>query len=159
MASGQSNMQWKAGKCDVAKLLARIDEAVKAGKEKQPVIREFEVTSVFSALHPIERANGAWKDGGMEEYSAVATAFACELYKELGVPIGILNCSWSQTAIEAWVPRAGYATADDDYGREINRKCLLTDPRTPEHKETWSAFYQSLEDQIAANDAMIKKGE
>jgi len=158
MASGQSNMQWKAGKCDVAKLLARIEEAVKAGKEKQPVIREFEVTSVFSALHPIERATGAWKDGGMAEYSAVATAFACELYKELGVPIGILNCSWSQTAIEAWVPREGYATSEDDYGQEINRKCLLTDPRTPEHKEAWGAFYKSLEDQIAASEAMNKKG-
>jgi len=158
MASGQSNMKWIAGKCDVAKLLARIEEAVKAGKEKQPVIREFEVSSVFSALHPIERATGAWKDGGMAEYSAVATAFACELYKELGVPIGILNCSWSQTSIEAWVPRVGFATAEDDYSREINRKCLLTDPRSPEHKETWSAFYKSLEDQIAANAAMIKQG-
>ena len=159
MASGQSNMQWIAGKCDVAALLKRIAESVAAGKEKQPVIREFEVTSVFSALHPIERATGSWKDGGMENYSAIATAFACELYKELGVPIGILNCSWSQTAIEAWVPRAGYATAEDDYGRELNRKCLATDPRTPEHKETWIAFYKSLEDQIAASDAMIKKGE
>jgi sialate O-acetylesterase len=159
MASGQSNMQWAAGKCDVAKLLARIEEAVKAGTEKPPVIREFEVTSVYSALHPIERATGAWKDGGMETYSAIATAFACELYKELGVPIGILNCSFSQTAIEAWVPRAGYAAAEADYGREINRKCLVTDPRTPEHKEAWSAFYKSLEDQIAASEAMIKKGE
>ena len=159
MASGQSNMQWTAGKCDVAALLKRIAESVAAGKEKQPVIREFQVTSVFSALHPIERATGSWKDGGMENYSAIATAFACELYKELGVPIGILNCSWSQTSIEAWVPRAGYATAEDDYGQEINRKCLATDPRTPEHKETWSAFYKSLEDQIAANAEMIKKGE
>ena len=149
MASGQSNMQWIAGKCDVAALLARIAESVKAGKEKQPVIREFQVTSVFSALHPIERATGAWNAGNMEEFSAIATAFACELYKELGVPIGILNCSFSQTAIEAWVPRAGYATAEDDYGQEINRKCLATDPRTPEHKEAWSAFYKSLEDQIA----------
>lgn len=159
MASGQSNMQWIAGKCDVAALLKRIAESVKAGKEKQPVVREFQVTSVFSALHPIERATGAWNAGNMEEFSAVATAFACELYKELGVPIGILNCSWSQTAIEAWVPRAGYATAEDDYGREINRKCLATDPRSPEHKEAWGAFYKSLEDQIAASDAMIKKGE
>jgi hypothetical protein len=54
MASGQSNMQWIAGKCDVAALLKRIAESVAAGKEKQPVVREFQVTSVFSALHPIE---------------------------------------------------------------------------------------------------------
>mgnify|MGYP000309143133 CR=1 FL=1 len=54
---------------------------------KQPVIREFEVTSVYSALHPVEHATGAWKNGDMGNYSAVATAFACELYKELGIPI------------------------------------------------------------------------
>ena len=95
----------------------------------------------------------------MENYSAIATAFAYELYKELGVPIGILNCSFSQTASRPGFRGLGYATAEDDYGREINRKCLATDPRTPEHKAAWSAFYKSLEDQIAANEAMIKKGE
>ncbi|HAS82273.1 MAG TPA: hypothetical protein DCS43_06270, partial [Verrucomicrobia bacterium] len=89
MASGQSNMQWKPVKCDVGLLLKRIADSVKAGKENQPVIREFEVTSVYSALHPIEHATGAWKDGDFQEYSAIAFAFAYELYKELGVPIGI----------------------------------------------------------------------
>ena len=153
MASGQSNMQWLASKCDVQKIVADLK-----AKGESPPIREFEVTGAYSALHPIERATGAWKDGDYGNYSAIAFAFAHKLYGELKVPIGILNCSWSQTAIESWIPRVGYATAEDDYGKEIHRKCLLTDPRTPEHKEAWGAFYKSLEDQIAANQKMVKAG-
>ena len=72
-------------------------------------IREFEVTSVTSQLHPIKKATGAWKNGNYGDYSAIAFAFAHKLYKELNVPIGILNCSFSQTAIQAWVPREGFA--------------------------------------------------
>jgi sialate O-acetylesterase len=153
MASGQSNMQWLAGKCDVNQIVADLK-----AKGESPPIREFQVAGAYSALHPIERATGAWADGDYGNYSAIAFAFAHKLYSELKVPIGILNCSWSQTAIESWIPRVGYATAEDDYGKEIHRKCLLTDPRTPEHKEAWSAFYKSLDDQIAANQKMVKAG-
>ena len=41
MASGQSNMQWIAAKCDVGQILQKqIAERVEAGTEKDPVIRE-----------------------------------------------------------------------------------------------------------------------
>jgi hypothetical protein len=153
MASGQSNMQWLAAKCDVKEIVAGLKE-----KGETPPIREFEVTGAYSALHPIERADGEWKTNDYGNYSAVAFAFAHKLYGELKVPIGILNCSWSQTAIESWIPRVGYATATDDYCKEIHRKNLITDPRTPEHKEAWSVFYKSLEDQIAANAERQKNG-
>ncbi|MEM7391197.1 MAG: sialate O-acetylesterase, partial [Verrucomicrobiota bacterium] len=156
MASGQSNMQWKAGKSKVSQLA----EQLAAETEGNGVpIREFEVTSVTSQLHPIKKATGSWKNGAYSDYSAIAFAFAHKLYKTLDVPVGILNCSWSQTPIQAWVPREGYATATDDYSKAIHRKCLMTDPTTPEHQEAWAAFYQSLEDQIAASEAAIEKGE
>ena len=58
LASGQSNMQWKVLKSSCNKLKV---EAV--GTAKVAPIREFEVTSVYSALHPIEKATGAWKKG------------------------------------------------------------------------------------------------
>jgi sialate O-acetylesterase len=153
MASGQSNMQWLASKCDARGVVADLK-----AKGETPPIREFEVTGAYSALHPIERADGAWKVDDYGNYSAVAFAFAHKLYGEIKVPIGILNCSWSQTAIESWIPRVGYATAEGDYCKEIHRKCLLTDPRTPEHKEAWNAFYQSLDDRIANNQKLVKAG-
>jgi len=152
MASGQSNMQWRTGKSDCKSLKTKKVDGVFP-------IREFEVTSVTSMLHPIEKANGSWKDGDYYDYSAIAYAFAHELYTQLKVPIGILNCSWSQTPIEAWVPREGYAASDNDYGKNHHQRCLLTDPTTPEHKQAWDAFYASLEDQIKANEARVRNGE
>ena len=156
MASGQSNMQWMVAK---SKCAALAKEFTAENEGKVAPIREFQVSSVTSQLHPIAKATGSWKNGNYNDYSAIAFAFAHKLYKEVNVPIGILNCSFSQTAIQAWVPRVGYATAKDDYSKAIHEKCLITDPTTPEHKKVWGAFYKSLEDQIAASEAAIKKGE
>lgn len=156
MASGQSNMQYKVGGKGINTI--RLANQFKS-KVKDPVIREFEVTSVYAMLHPIEKATGSWKNGEYEDYSAIAFAFAHKIYEELQVPVGILNCSFSQTAIQAWVPREGFATGEDEYTRAIHLKCLQTDPSTPEFKQAWDAFYKSLEDQIAANEERIKKDE
>ena len=151
LASGQSNMQWKVAKSSCNKL------RVKANGDVVP-IREFEVTSVYAALHPIERARGEWKNGGYSNYSAIAFAFAHKLYGELNVPIGILNCCFSQTAIQAWVPRVGFANAGDEYTRGIYKKILETDPTSPEHKTAWNSFYQDLEDVMGQNAERVKKG-
>ena len=156
MASGQSNMQWMVAKSKCATLAK---EFATENEGKVAPIREFQVSSVTSQLHPIEKASGSWKNGDYNSYSAIAFAFAHKLYKELNVPIGILNCSFSQTAIQAWVPREGFATAEDEYSKGIHQQCLITDPTTPEHKEAWGEFYKSLEDQIAASEAAIKNGE
>jgi sialate O-acetylesterase len=159
MASGQSNMQWKASQCDVVQILKGIAERVKEGKEKPPVIREFEETSVYSALHPVEHATGAWKDGDMENYSAIATAFAYDLYKELGVPIGILNCSFSMTSVRAWTPRCGFKDGKDEQTQAIYKSLIETDPSTPEHKAAWAKFYQDSEDTLARNAELVKAGK
>jgi sialate O-acetylesterase len=159
VASGQSNMQWKPVKCDVGKLLARIAASVKDGKEKQPVIREFEVSSVYSALHPVEHAAGAWKDGNFPEYSAIAFAFAYEIYRELGIPIGILNCSFSMTSIRAWTPRCGFKDGQDEQTQAIYQSLLETDPSTPAHKAAWEKFYRDIEDTVAANAELVKRGK
>lgn len=156
LASGQSNMQWKVAKSKCAKLA---QELATETEGKTVPIREFQVTSVTSQLHPIKKATGVWNDGNYMEYSAIAFAFAHNLYEELHVPIGILNCSFSQTAIQAWVPREGFATANDEYSKAIHLQCLQTDPTTPEHKQAWDAFYQSLEDQIAVSEAASKRGD
>lgn len=154
MASGQSNMQWLAEKSAVANLIAKLTE-----KGETPPIREFEVTSVYAALHPIERATGEWKVNTYSAYSAVAFAFALKVHQEIGVPVGILNCSFSQTSIESWVPREGFAAGTDDYTKSIYQKILETDPTTPEHKKAWAAFYQTLEDSIKTNAALVAAGK
>ena len=154
MASGQSNMQWIASKSSVQHLIASLK-----AKGETPPIREFEVTSVYAALHPIERATGEWKVNDYGNQSAIAFAFALEIHKATGVPVGILNCSFSQTSIESWVPREGFAEGKDEYTRSIHRKLLQTDPATPEHKAAWDAFYLSLEDTLTANARQVAEGK
>jgi hypothetical protein len=131
---------------------------VAAGKEKPPVIREALVTNYFACLHPIEHAEGQWSpaDGTA---SAIAYAFAYKLHQELGVPIGILNCSFSQTAIQAWTPRCGFADAKDEYTQAIHQQILETDPSTPEHKAAWAKFYRDIENTLKENEERVKKGQ
>ena len=156
LASGQSNMQWKVNKSSALKLAQVFTDQTQG----QPApIREFEVNSVYSMLHPIEKADGAWKNGEYSEYSAIAFAFAHKLYKQLGVPIGILNCSFSQTAIQAWVPREGFRDGKDEYTRAIYRRILETDPSSPEHKAAWQQFYKDIEDTIRGNTKRIANGD
>jgi len=144
MCSGQSNMQWLAGKCIVGrKLIPEIKARVEAGEEKQPIIREGKVTDVFSSLYPTERAKGQWSsDWG--NFSAIAFAFAYDVAKEVQVPVGIVNCAFSTTAIQAWVPREGFAAGKDEYTKAIYRKILESDIATPEHKAAWDAFEKEI---------------
>ncbi|MFO7820976.1 MAG: sialate O-acetylesterase, partial [Lentisphaeria bacterium] len=149
MASGQSNMQWKAGSST-----ARDLKVEPVGEQEIAPIREFEVTSVYSVLHPIKKATGSWKDGEYGSYSAISFAFAHKLYEELGVPIGILNTAFSTTKIQAWIPRVGFRDGDSEYTRAIYQDILKTDPRTPEHEKAWGKFYQNIEDALEANKAI-----
>lgn len=154
MASGQSNMQWLASKCDVAKIVADLK-----AKGETPPIREFVISDVYSALHPVEHATGAWQTENYGNYSAIAFAFAHKVYQEIKVPIGILNCSFSQTSIESWTPREGFAEGKDEYTRSIYQKIRETDPATPEHKAAWDKFYQDVEDALKANADRVKAGK
>ena len=158
MCSGQSNMQWTATKSSSSLIIKKLVEDAKAGKGKLPPIREGKVTSVFSSLHPIEHAQGEWSDGSnFMDYSAIAFAFAYELYKELNVPIGILNCAFSTTTIQAWTPREGLEGAADDYTKGLRQQALEGDVRTPEHKAAWERYYQALRDW--AKDSAEKCGK
>lgn len=101
-SSGQSNMVWTAGKSmcrDLASQLARAEEDIP--------IREISIQTV-SALYPQDRATSeeGWKKADQAGgFSALSLAFAYDLYKELGVPIGILLSAHSNTRIEAFTQR------------------------------------------------------
>lgn len=152
MASGQSNMQWKAAQSSSSLLKIEPRDGIEP-------IREFEVTSVYAQQQPIEHATGAWKNGDVMAHSAVALAFANTLYQQLDVPIGILNCSFSQTAIQAWVPAVGFRDAKDEYTQAIYKSVLEGDPRTPEHQAAWTKYYQTIEQTLQANAERAARGE
>ncbi|HKK18285.1 MAG TPA: hypothetical protein VJ952_06340, partial [Opitutales bacterium] len=158
MASGQSNMQWQVGQCNARDLAEQLKEKAEAEGGKLAPIREFKVTNYYAHLHPIEHAEGEWSLE-YNGFSAIAFAFAHKLYQELGVPVGILNCSFSQTRIEAWTPRIGYKNSKTEYNKKIEAELLKTDPSTPEHEKAWDAFYGSVDATVVANQQIADEGE
>jgi len=101
-ASGQSNMEWFAGKSNCSALVQELAKA----KDEVP-IRELR-TDTVSALYPQEKVTSVagWKTGRVAgDFSALALAFAYELHKELKVPVGILLTSHSNTRVEAFTER------------------------------------------------------
>jgi sialate O-acetylesterase len=160
MASGQSNMQWIVSKSSVSFIAKQLADEAKAAGTPLPPIREGKITDSFASLHPVEHATLAWSDGSdYSGYSAIAFAFAADLWKELHVPIGILNCSFSQTSIESWTPRVGFSLASDDSNKGIAKRLLETDPATPEHAAAWKAFAEKIEAALADNAALVAKQE
>ena len=152
LAAGQSNMELAASRTDCKNLVVKPKDGVVP-------IREFSITSCYAQLQPIEKAQGEWKCGDYGAYSAIALSFADVLYQELGVPIGILNCSFSETSIQAWTPRVGFQGGKDAYTQAIYQKVLESDPHTPEHQAAWDRFYQQIAETLQDNAERVKKGE
>jgi sialate O-acetylesterase len=98
IASGQSNMEWTQGNAD---------DAAMALKEADPHIRMFTVAHV-STEEPQKDFQGSWAVSSRSTvpmFSAVANAFAKEIHKALGVPVGIIHTSWGGTPAESWTSR------------------------------------------------------
>lgn len=100
ICSGQSNMQWTVRASD------RADEEIAAAQ--YPQIRHFEVPREMSITPKDDLSRGIWKPATPEnvaQFTAVGYFFGRELYKKLGVPIGLINTSWGGTIVETWTSK------------------------------------------------------
>ncbi|NVO20618.1 MAG: chitobiase/beta-hexosaminidase C-terminal domain-containing protein [Bacteroidetes bacterium] len=107
VCSGQSNMDftikmlggWKKS------FPAEMDDVLKNDYSK---LRLFDVKKDTSSK-PLEECFGTWllpDTGVLASFSATAWFFGLELYKELGVPIGLVTSAWGGTPAEAWTPKS-----------------------------------------------------
>lgn len=96
LCSGQSNMAMNVSRAmDFEKEKARAD---------LPQIRLFKTASQTTP-EPQDRCEGQWavcSSDTVGAFSATAYFFGREIYRELNVPIGLINSSWGGTAVEAW---------------------------------------------------------
>ncbi|MGI9243677.1 MAG: sialate O-acetylesterase, partial [Verrucomicrobiales bacterium] len=138
-SSGQSNMVWTAGKSMCSEIAREI-----ASAEPEIPIREINIDTV-SALYPQKRAtsDGGWKKaGGASGFSALSLAFAHELYKELGMPIGILLSAHSNTRVEAFAQRGGFES-HPGLGGDVD---LIhdADPLTEQGRNAYAEYFGQL---------------
>ena len=110
LAAGQSNMVFTVSK-KAASFAGLVDEAEAIAAADHPQIRMFTAKDTKS-YEPQATVGGAWVVCSPEtvpSFSAIGYLFACELQKELGVPVGILTVASGASCAEAWISREAMA--------------------------------------------------
>jgi sialate O-acetylesterase len=98
MCTGQSNMD-----CDM-RFFKDTKEAI--ANANHPKMRLF-VLGKKTSNTPLETLKGRWTlctPKTAAGFSATGYFFGLKLYKELNIPIGLIECAWGGTRVEAWTP-------------------------------------------------------
>jgi sialate O-acetylesterase len=101
LCSGQSNMAMTINGAGGQVYNYKNEES----NANYPKIRMFNVKPDLSANAGVD-VEGKWDICSPEtvsDFSAVAYFFARKVYKETGIPVGIINSSWGGTDIETWI--------------------------------------------------------
>ena len=151
IASGQSNMEF------------RQHQSLNYEHEDldYPNIRTFNLNLVASDI-PQERIslNHSWIGSSKRDahnFSAVALYFARRIYKETGVPIGILSCSWGGKAIEKFIPAAGFGRFPEL--KEIRDLVAVIDPSTSLGENAYAKSMEAFEVWLPIAKAAIAVGD
>ena len=145
LCSGQSNMMYtmsRFGNC-----------AAEVPQMKYPQIRHFKVFIVERAT-PQEDVFGAWAVCSPEtadRFSATALYYAVELYKALGVPIGLINSSVGGTSAEQWSDLATLEANPDNESVLQSRKAKVAaaEAAATAHPELMPAYEKALREYLS----------
>ena len=114
ICSGQSNMEMPLdGWVRVKNYEQEVQDA------NYPKIRlvQAEHATSYVPLNDAKLNNGGgWEEctpKSAKEFSAVAYFFAREIYKQTGIPIGLIHTSWGGTIAEAWTSASALKTMPD----------------------------------------------
>ncbi len=130
LCSGQSNMDWSVSISGYSAAEIR-----RGGPER---LRLFKTPNRPSST-PCEEVPGQWTSSAeqyLAPFSGVGYAFACELIRNLDVPVGLVQSAWGGTAAEWWTPIEAL-TADPELRPIVERMWAqgpIPEPGSPEHK-------------------------
>lgn len=105
-ASGQSNMEHPVSGWEYIPHSAIANYEQEITDSKYPEIRLFQVPKFPSPFVLKDLSGGQWEVANPQSvagFSSTAWFFAKELYRKLGVPIGIIHSSWGGTQIQPWM--------------------------------------------------------
>lgn len=103
--SGQSNMEMPVKGFRGQPVFSSQPYIVTADSHRP--LRLFTVKNDWSTT-PKEDVEGHWSESSPQEvstFSATAYFFGEQLQKTLGIPVGLIHCSWSASKIEAWMDK------------------------------------------------------
>ena len=156
LAGGQSNMEF------FMRYEAHFEEAKKLPENS--MIRMYTCPRIaYEGQKPYQSGCGYWfgeGDSAWETFSAAAYWFARELQPQLGIPVGIISCSWGGTSASAWVPAKSLAgSALEVYLRDYEAAIAGTDPEEnrqasmlgwafqedPDHIKEWAGVMYGID--------------
>jgi len=108
LCAGEANMEFAV---DDGGSYRIENAAAEVAAARYPLIRQFKVARQAAAA-PMESAPGEWSactPATVGRFTAAGYFFARELFARLGTPVGIINCTWGGTPIEAWMSPASLA--------------------------------------------------
>ncbi|AYB35359.1 sialate O-acetylesterase [Chryseolinea soli] len=108
ICSGQSNMEWVVRNTNNA--------ASEIAQADFPQIRHFKVPLTIATTPSDDVTGGEWNvcdPAHVGDFTAVGYFFARDLYKELNIPIGLINTSWGGTHSETWTSRSAFEGSDE----------------------------------------------
>jgi sialate O-acetylesterase len=114
LVSGQSNIDWPVS----YSYNANVEQT---DSVNYPNIRVFTVAKTVTNSPQESIPGTVWKvpaNGVTNNFSATAYFTARELYKQKGVPVGMLVSSWGATQIQSWVD-AGFASSVADFTQAL----------------------------------------
>lgn len=146
LAGGQSNMEFALRRVKEAQAEIRLAD--------YPQIRYYKVPRRFYPGHEVPSAS--WtvcSPGTASEFSAVAYYFARNLYKELHIPIGIIQTPVGGTTAEAWMSRTRLMS-DEDFRPILQHYDSLVQAYEPEgYEEVYRRYRDYLSEYNRLPDA------
>ena len=105
--SGQSNMEMPVKGFFGQPVIGSQDYIAKANPRRD--IRLFRQENAWSTTLKNDIPNAEWTDASsanVSRFSAVGYFFGDLLQESLDVPVGLIQCAWSMSKLEAWMPRS-----------------------------------------------------
>ena len=149
LCSGQSNMELAVA--------SSLDAKREIAAATFPNLRQIKIGRRLTETLVENFSATAWRAATPEQvgnFTAVGYYFARQMARETGVPVGIINCSWSGTSIEPWL--SGVALASRPEFTVIGERWSADLAAYPERRKT----FETVLAQWKADEAQAEaKGE
>lgn len=153
LCSGQSNMEWT------------VEQSANSKQEVQnanyPEIRALKVPKSIKNS-PQDNFNAQWEicsPSTVGAFSGIAYYYARALYKEVQIPIGIINASWGGTDIETWISDEAFTALPSNVQKQYNMEVVNNlEVYIRQNKGQKQAFLDAMENDPGINNQWFIPG-
>lgn len=153
LCSGQSNMEWT------------VEQSANSKQEVQnanyPEIRALKVPKSIKNS-PQDNFNAQWEicsPSTVGAFSGIAYYYARALYKEVQIPIGIINASWGGTDIETWISDEAFTALPSNVQKQYNMEVVNNlEEHIRQNKGQKQAFLDAMENDPGINNQWFIPG-